>query len=55
METGLLGAASNGTLMSHIFLARTYTFSSVSSWRVGLAEAGGIVYVGPGLERWKPN
>lgn len=49
METALLEAASNSTKMSHVFLAHTYTHSSVSSQRVGLAAAGGIALLGPDL------
>lgn len=49
-ETALLEAASNGTKMSHVFLARTYTHSSVSSQRVTLAPAGGILVLGPDLK-----
>lgn len=48
-ETALLEAASNGK-MSHMFLARTYTHSSVSSQRVSLAVAGGIARLGPDLK-----
>lgn len=50
-ETALLEAASNGTKMSHTFLARTHTHSSVSSQRVSLAVAVGIVLSGPDLKR----
>lgn len=50
METALPEAASNGTLMSHMFLAHTCTYSSVSSRRVSLAVAGGIVLFGPDLK-----
>lgn len=49
METALLEAASNGTLMSHMFLAHTYTYSSVSSQRVSLAVTVGIVLLEPDL------
>lgn len=49
MEKALLEAASNGTLMSHMFLAHAYTYSSVSSQRVSLAVALGIVLLEPEL------
>lgn len=48
-ETALLGATLNSTKMSHMFLARTYTHSSVSSWRFSLAVTGGIVLLRPDL------
>lgn len=40
METAPLEAASNGTEMSHMFLARTCTHSSVSSQKKGQLGSG---------------